>query len=68
MDTEIIKREDIEEIKADLEIIKSILLKKDSEGELSSWAKDELIKARAEPEENYVSHEEVKRMILEDEL
>ena len=66
MELKTVKQEDIEKIKNDLEIIKSILIRKDPEGELSDWAKEELAKARAEPRENYISHEEVKRMVLGD--
>ena len=44
------------ELKKDIELIKNILL---SEGDLTNWAKNELIKARNEKEENYVSLEEL---------
>ncbi len=60
----IIKKEDIERIKSDLEIIKNLLLRKDPEGELSDWAKKALKEARARPESEYISLEEVKRKIL----
>ena len=45
-------------------MIKNILLGEDDEGELTDWAQNELAKARAEPEENLLSSEEVERMIL----
>lgn len=67
MEIRAIKQEDIEKIKADLEIIKNMLLRKDPEGELSDWAKDELERAKNEPEENYTSLEDLKKEI-EDEL
>ena len=60
----IIKKEDIKRIKSDLEIIKNLLLRKDPEGELSDWAKKALKEARARPESEYISLEEVKRKIL----
>lgn len=60
----IIKKEDIERIKSDLEIIKNLLLRKDPEGELSDWAKKALKESRARPESEYISLEEVKRKIL----
>ena len=63
MKTQVVKQEDIEKIKVDLEIIKNMLSKRDPEGELSDWAKEELMIARANPKK--FSHEEVKRMILE---
>lgn len=63
MEVQSIKQEDIEKIKADLEIIKNFLLRKDPEGELSDWANEELRKARAEPEENYTSLEDLRKEI-----
>jgi len=36
----------------------------EEDGELTEWAKKQLEKARAEPEENYISHEDLKREIL----
>lgn len=51
-------------IKADLEIIKNFLLKKDPEGELSDWAKNALNDSRATPESECISHEEVKKRFL----
>lgn len=41
---------DLLELKRDMNVIKHIL---SEEGKLSDWAKAELKKARAEPEENY---------------
>jgi len=40
----------------DVELIKNILM---SEGELTDYAKTELVKARAEKEENYTSLEDL---------
>ena len=68
MDAQTVKQEDIEKIKTDLEIIKSMLVRKDPEGELSDWAKEELEKARATLESECISHEDVKKMVLEDGL
>ena len=68
METETIKKEDIDKIKADLEIIKSMLVRKDPEGELSDWAKEELERSRAIPESECISHQDVKKMVLEDGL
>jgi len=49
----------------DVELIKSILeLKKDTEGELSNWAKSELEHARKRPEKDYISLEEIKKRII----
>ena len=66
MATQTIKQEDIEKIKADLELIKNLLLKRDPEGELSDWAKNELSKARAEVKENYTSLENLRKEIEDD--
>jgi hypothetical protein len=55
--------EDFQRLMADVEMIKAILLSHrhgpDPEGELSDWAKKQLQKARATPEEEYVSMEEI---------
>ncbi len=55
-------------MKKDLALIKEILLSRDSkiddEGELTDWAKKALNDARARPESEYISLEEVKRKIL----
>jgi hypothetical protein len=51
----------LKEIKVDINIIKESL---DNDGELTDWAKEELKKAREAPEEDYVSQEEVRKMIL----
>lgn len=51
----------------DVSIIKNLLLEEKSEmgeTELTDWAKEELKKAREAPEEEYVSHEELKKQIL----
>jgi len=70
MEQEAINPEDIEKIKTDLEIIKSILLchrnNKDPEGELSAWANQELEEARNESEESYTSFEDLKKEIEDD--
>lgn len=63
MEIQTIKQEDIEKIKADLEIIKNFLLRNDSEGELSDWAKEELAKARSEHRENYIKIEDLRKDI-----
>ncbi len=54
-------RNDVQQLIVDVSLLKNTLL---DEGELSDWAKEELAKARAEPEENYLSSEEVEKLIL----
>ena len=49
-------QEDMRRIRRDVELIKNILM---SEGELSNWAKKEMIKARKQKEENYIDLEEL---------
>ena len=49
-------RNDIKQLVIDVSILKNSLL---DEGELSEWALNELEKARAEPEENYISLEDL---------
>lgn len=64
MEIQTIKQEDIEKIKADLEIIKNFLLRNDPEGELSDWAKEALKESRVISELECISHEEVKKKFL----
>lgn len=40
------------------------LVKKDPEGELSGWAKKQLAIARATPDSEAVSHDELKKRLL----
>ena len=59
-------RKELIEIRMTMELLKkAILIQKDPEGELSDWAKQELAEARATPRSEFVSHEEVKKIILE---
>ncbi len=53
--------EDIEEIKRNISVIKHIL---SEEQELSSWAKNELKKARKAPKSDYLNHEYIKKRLL----
>jgi len=55
--------DDIKRLIEDVALIKRVLSidKIDSEGELTSWAKKELEKARKIPMSEYVSHEEIKK-------
>ncbi len=48
--------EDIEFIKKDLAVIKHIL---SQEGQLSTWAKTQLIKARKEPKSSYTDLDDI---------
>ncbi|MEK6895110.1 MAG: hypothetical protein AABX48_01165 [Nanoarchaeota archaeon] len=48
--------EDVRKLRKDVELIKNILM---SEGELSSWAKKEMIKARKEKEADYTDLEDL---------
>jgi len=41
-----------------------IKTKKDTEGELSDWAKKELAEARKIPDSELISHEDIKKEIL----
>lgn len=59
-----VRTTDLAQPKRDIAQIKKALLGEDDEGELTSWAKQELQKARAEPEENYISLEELEGEIL----
>ena len=56
--------EDLMKLKADIELIKNILM---SEGELTDWAKQELAEARGESEDDCISIDDLKKEI-EDEL
>ncbi len=51
-----VSAKDIEQIKRDIELLKSVLLE---EGELSEWAEQELEKARNDDEDSYISLEEL---------
>jgi len=68
METKNIKEEDIKQLIQDVAMLKEILFYnknlQDPEGELSEWAKEQLKKARDEPEEDYVSMEEMKKRVL----
>lgn len=52
--------QDLEELKTDMAVIKHIL---SEEGRLNSSAKKALVEARATPDNEYVSHEELKKRI-----
>ncbi len=52
---------DLEELKRDVAVIKHIL---SEEGKVSEKARKELEEARATPDSEYVSHEELKKRIL----
>jgi len=52
---------DIERMKQDLAVIKHIL---SEEGRLSSRTRKALVEARATPDAEYVSHDELKKRIL----
>ena len=51
---------DMEELKRDMAVIKHIL---SEEGKLSAHAKKALAEARATPEEEYISHEALKKRL-----
>ena len=53
--------QDIEELKRDVSVIKHIL---SEEGELTEDAKKELAEARATPDSEYISQEELKKKLL----
>lgn len=62
MDSEIkALRNDVQQLIVDMAVLKNTLL---DEGELSDWAEKALAEARAEPEENYLSSEEVEKLII----
>ena len=52
--------EKLNQIQVDINIIKESL---EEDGELTDWAKEELKKAREAPEEDYISQEEVRKII-----
>lgn len=52
--------QDLEELKTDMAVIKHIL---SEEGKLNSSAKKALAEARAAPDSEYISHEELKKRI-----
>jgi len=52
---------DLKQLIQDVQLLKNVLL---SEGELTDWAKQELDNARALPDLEYVSLEEVEKRIL----
>lgn len=49
-------RNDVQQLIVDMAVLKNTLL---DEGELSDWAEKALAEARAEPEENYTSLEDL---------
>lgn len=55
---EILKQ--LNRIRVDINIIKQAV----DDGELTDWGKRELDEARKAPEDEYISHEEVKKKIL----
>lgn len=64
-----VKAEDLRKLIRDVAQIKRILIAEKEknemeEVELTDWAKNELKIARETPEEEYISHEEVKKRIL----
>lgn len=52
---------DLETVKRDLAVIKHIL---SEEGKLNDYAKKALAEARATPDSEYISHEELKKKVL----
>ena len=52
---------DLEELKQDMAIIKHIL---SEEGRLTEYAQKLLAEARATPDSEYVTHEELKKRVL----
>ena len=53
---------DLEELKQDLAVIKHIL---SEEGKLTEYAKKQLAEARATPDSEYVSHQELRKRVLQ---
>ena len=53
-----VKTEDLAQLKQDIALIKNILF---SEGELTDWAKKELAEARATPDSEYISMNEIEK-------
>lgn len=66
MDNEIKSiNENIIKLMKDMELVKGLLtMKVDDEGELSDWAKKELMEARKAPKSENISHDELKKRIL----
>ena len=54
--------EKLNKLQIDINIIKGKL----DEGELTDWAKEELEKARKEPEENYIELDDLRKEIEDD--
>ena len=54
-----VNENDFKQLVKDIALIKSILMGRDSEGELSDWAKDELKKASEESEGEYTDLDEL---------
>lgn len=52
---------DLEELKQDMAIIKHIL---SEEGKLTEYAQKLLAEARATPDSEYITHEELKKRVL----
>ena len=59
---------DLRQLILDVKLMKEILLSGklyyDYEGELSDWAKEELVKARETPDSEYISMEEIEKEFL----
>lgn len=53
-------RNDVQQLIVDMAVLKNTLL---DEGELSDWAEKALAEARAEPEENYISLEDLEKEV-----
>ena len=63
-----VRAEDLKKLIKDIAQIKEMLIeirKENEEIELTDWAKEELAEARKRPRSEKVSHEEVKRRMLE---
>jgi len=56
-----VKIEDLAQLKQDIALIKQFLF---SEGELTEWAKNELVEARKTPDEEYISMDEIEKEFL----
>ena len=59
--------EDFIQLKNNIELIKSLLIMKDNEGELTDWARKELTEARCESDDDLTSLEDL-RMEIENGL
>ena len=57
-----VKVDDFEQLVRDVSVLKNLLL---YEGELSPWAKKELAESRKIPISDCVSHEDIKKQLLE---